>query len=330
MKAAVLRELNAPLSIEQIDTDTPEVGQVLVRVLTAGICGAQLQEIRGEKGGPLPHLLGHEGVGIVQAVGEGVTTVRLNDKVVMHWRKGAGMECPQFPEYFAPRENHWFTSGKVVTFAEYALCSENRLTRVPADTPNDLCALLGCGLSTALACIENDAELRFGETVAVVGCGGLGLNLIRAAKARGAGCITGHDIVDKSDEALGAGACGFTRPSAEWTADVIFDTTGLGAWIERLNPSGRYIFVGQPPRNTAIAMPNALHLFDGDGKTVRATQGGGFQPARDVPRYVELWRSGRLRLDGIVTHRVTLDTINDGLDLMRAGKAGRVMVEISK
>lgn len=331
MRAALLVEHNKPLVVADVVPMYPlHQGQVLVRVERAGICGSQLAEIRGEKGGPLPHLLGHEGVGVVHDTGEGVTLLP-GQRVVIHWRKGAGIECDEFPQY--GYGDQIITSGKAVAFAELAVCSENRLTPIPDDVDADVCALLGCGLSTALACVENDAALRLGERVLVVGCGGLGLNLIAASRIRGAADIVGLDIAwSTQKEALvfAAGAQFFTSELPPHTKgfDVIFDTTGLGAWVERLASGGRYIFVGQPPRGVTIALNNALHLFDGEGKTIKATQGGGFVPQRDIPRYVALWRAGAINTKALVSHRVTLENINDGLDLMRAGKAGRVMVDI--
>ena len=142
MYAVILKELNAPLLIKKVELTELQVGQVLVRVLTSGLCGAQLHEIRGHKGNAkfLPHLMGHEGCGIVEEVGAGVTTVAPGDKVVMHWRVGAGIEAP-FPSYILDGKK--ISSGKVTTLSEYSIVSENRLTTVPHDTSNHLSALLG-------------------------------------------------------------------------------------------------------------------------------------------------------------------------------------------
>jgi Zn-dependent alcohol dehydrogenase len=181
MLAALLTAHNAPLLLAEIQPAGPlEFGQVLVRVLVSGLCGAQLQEIRGEKGGPLPHLMGHEGCGIVEEVGPAVTRVKVGDKVVMHWRKAAGLESP-IPKYRfveSVQGEPCFTSGRVTTLATHSICSENRLTPVPADTDPALCALLGCSLSTALATVES--EVRWGQSVLVLGVGGLGLALLAA------------------------------------------------------------------------------------------------------------------------------------------------------
>ena len=137
-KAAILTEIGKPLVVSEIETTELKVGQVLIKILMSGLCGAQLQELAGLKGNSkfVPHLLGHEGCGIVEEIGPGVTTVKVGDKVVMHWRKGDGIES-DFPTYIY--ENKKMSSGKVTTISEYSVVSENRITTVPNDTPEELC-----------------------------------------------------------------------------------------------------------------------------------------------------------------------------------------------
>lgn len=332
MKAAVLEATHAPLAIRESYMVQPRVGQVHVRILASGICGAQLQEIRGEKAAdmPMPRLIGHEGCGIVEEIGEGVSTVAVGDRVVLHWRKGSGMEAPYTASYQGS-----LTGGPIHTFCTEAIISENRCTAVPQDTPVDLCCLLGCALSTALGVLENDAKLRMGESVLVVGCGGVGLSLISAAKMLGAEV----HAVDKQNEkwqwAVSAGACTFSTPDS-WTAtppfDCIIDTTGdekaISLTMTHLASGGRYIMVGQPAPYSRLTLLNPRQLFEGSGATIIASQGGQFNPAKDMPRYVRLWRAGLLQAVGI-THRLPLERINEGLDLMREGKAGRVLIDMT-
>ena len=344
MKAAVLTRLNEDLELLEVTPLPLTYGQVLVNVRASGICGAQLQEIRGEKGNGrhLPHLLGHEGAGIVAQTGAGVTRVTRGDKVILHWRKAAGCES-ELPRYRLRGKT--ITSGRVVTFCEQAVCSENRVTPVPLDTPDELCALLGCGLSTALGTVELDANVKFGESVMIIGCGGLGTNLLLAAKLRCAHPIVSVDCHEgKRQLASKMGASAYfdcTTPdwekSALWQSingfDCIIDTAGAPSTMEKamtyLRPSGRYIMVGQPRPGESVALLNARHLFEGEGKTLHATQGGGFRPDVDVPRYVSLWRAGLLNLDGIITHRFRLSEINRGIERVRMGEAGRVLIKIA-
>lgn len=343
MRAAVLTELNAPLTLADVETTPLQFGQVLVQIVASGICGAQLAEIRGEKGNAkfLPHLLGHEACGLVVEIGAGVTRVKPGERVVCHWRKARGIEAP-FPQYrFNGRK---ITSGPVTTFSQFSIISENRLTPVPMDTPRELCALLGCGLSTALATVERDAAVKFGEGVMIVGMGGLGMNLLQAAKLAQASpivCVDVHESKRELAEAMGADA--YINAATEniplelgkicrCGCDVIIDTAGskrsIEATLPHLAPSGRFVLVGQPKPGDDVTIANANLLFSGKGKTIRATQGGGFDPDEDIPRYLKLWRAGKLKLDGIITHRVPLERINNGIDLVRNGQASRVLVEM--
>lgn len=333
MKAALLTEINQPLVLGEVKPRWLQPGQVLVRVLVSGICGAQLQEIRGEKGTHFPRLMGHEGCGIVEEVAAGVTKVKPGEKVVMHWRKGSGAES-ESPCY--AYEGKTLTGGQVTTFSEFSICSENRLTAVPHETPNELCALLGCGLSTALGVMENEARLRAGESVLIVGCGGVGLNLIRVARMMGAGRIVGRDKDEIKFELAKKAGADETECVFGWTPgdyfDVVVDTTGnprtITESIRRVTGGGRFIMVGQPAPGEKLMLDDARHLFDGEGKTIKATQGGGFNPDRDIPRYVKMWQSNHLKIDGIITNRFPLDRINDALELVCSGNAGRVMLEM--
>lgn len=339
-KAAVLTKIDGPLEIWSVYPRSLEYGQVLVKVLVSGICGAQLQEIRGEKGNAAhcPHLLGHEGCGIVEAIGPGVTRVKAGDKVVMHWRKAAGIEAAA-ATYFSAN-GPTVGAGRVTTLSEKAVVSENRLTPVPAVADEELCALLGCSLSTALGTIENEAHLKMGESLLVIGCGGLGGNLLRCARLAHASPIACCDVhAGKSDLAMTLGADRFfdALNGPQWKKgskfDVVIDTSGspwaIELGLESLAPSGRFIMIGHIKPDGNLMIKNADSMFDGTGKTIKATQGGGFVPDRDIPRYVELWAKRILKIEGLVTARFPLHKINDALDLVRKGEAGRVMIEMS-
>jgi len=334
MKAAVLEEINAPLGIRDVELTELKVGQVLVKILVSGLCGAQLHEIRGHKGNAkfLPHLMGHEGCGIVEEVGPGVTTVKVGDKVVMHWRPGTGIEAP-FPSYVLDGKS--MSSGKVTTLSEYSIVSENRVTTVPDDTPPELCAILGCALTTAMGIIDNEVDLKFGETVAVVGCGGVGLNLLQGAAMKSACPIYAVEKnFDKKDLCFTAGATTFVDDinSIEEKVDVIIDTTGIpeviSACVSKLSGKGRMILVGQPAPGRGVEVMNAVNLFSGMGQTIKATQGGKTNPTEDIPRYVRMHREGILDIESFVTHRFKLGQVNEAFDLLRSGNAGRIIIEI--
>ncbi len=336
MKAAVLEELNQPLTLREVGLTELRFGQVLVKVLVSGLCGAQLHEIKGHKGNGkfLPHLMGHEGCGIVEGVGIGVTTVKPGDKVVMHWRPGSGVESP-FPSYTL--DGKTISSGKVTTLSEFSIVSENRVTKIDFKTPSVLAAMLGCSLTTALGIIDNECELKFGESIAIIGCGGVGLNLIQAAKMKSASPIYGVDVnqnmFDISTQ-LGADCFVYDIDYLPSKCDVIIDTTGIPDVIskafERLKPGGRLILVGQPAPDRIVCLPNAVSMFDGSGKSIRATQGGRTDPEKDIPRYINLALKGLLDYETLHTHTFSLDEVNEAFDLLKSGNAGRIMVKINE
>ncbi len=309
MKAAILEKIGAPLTVADIDLPTEmKRGQVLVRVLCSGICGSQLQEIDGLKGNPdhLPHLLGHEGSGIVLTTGDGVTTVKEGDKVVMHWRKGDGIEAesPFYSWDGIEKPQLWVKAGPITTFSQYAIISENRVTVIPQDIPNDLAALFGCAISTAISIVENEAKPKIGDVVSVIGCGGLGLSIIFALTMRRNELweVVGIDRVESKRKFVEQFHTPMTRFSLRTLfSDIVIDTVGN-------TPIGeRYISLQK-----------------------NGTSAGGFDPPKDIPRYCEMFRHGTL--DGyekIITHRISLDQINDGIQLMRDGKAGRVMIDLT-
>ncbi len=345
MKAAILEKINGPLAVADVELGELSVGQVLVKVLVSGICGAQLQEIAGNKNNAkfVPHLLGHEGCGIVEDIGAGVTKVKKGDKVVMHWRKGDGIEA-DFPTYTFKGKT--MRSGKVTTFSEYSIVSENRVTPVPHEVSNDFCALLGCGLSTALGTITNEAQVQPGESVMILGLGGLGTCLMKAARFAGASPIIGVDIRDNKkgvvkslhgDLFINAAKKDIretlVRELGIKEVDVIIETSGntqsIADTIPLLGNDGRYILVGQTKPGESVEIKIANHLFGGtEGKTIKATQGGRFSPSKDIPRYVKLYQAGLLNIDNLITHRTTLKNINTAIKLMRGGKANRIAIDL--
>lgn len=336
MKAALLTKLNENLDLEDIGLTELNVGQVLVKVIVSGICGSQLHEIRGNKGNGkfLPHLMGHEGCGEVVEVGPGVTTVVKGDLVVMHWRPGAGIESV-FPQYKLGDKT--FSSGKVNTLCEYSITSENRLTTIPSDTDPELAALLGCALSTALGLVDNQLDLKLGEKIAVIGVGGVGLNVLQAARIHGASQLVAIDRGDSKRElALGMGADVYYASLEEMQekVDVLVDTTGNVNLIDqafaKLTPNGRIFLVGQPEPGESLEITNALKFFNGQGISVRATQGGSGNPTVDIPRYLQLFKHNKLSIDKLITHRFSLNQINDAFEVLKSGNAGRIMIEIAK
>jgi len=334
IKAAVLTNLNSPLEICEVELSKLKTGQVLVRVIVSGICGSQLHEIRGNKGNKdfLPHLLGHEGCGIVEDIGPNVINVQIGDKVVMHWRKGEGIEA-DFPIYYL--NGVPFSSGKVTTLSEFAIVSENRLTTVPKDTDPEIAALMGCSLTTSLGILEKELQVNPEDKIAVMGCGGIGLSLILGLKLKGHLNIHGVDInSDKKALVFGVGANYFSSHIGQFgnKFDIIIDTTGnpesIKSAFNLLDPSGTLILVGQLEPADSIVLENANTFFEGTGKTIKATQGGKTAPQIDIPRYLKMNSDQLIHFKSLVTHRFPLVEINHAISMLKSGTAGRIMIQM--
>ncbi|OPY06157.1 MAG: S-(hydroxymethyl)glutathione dehydrogenase [Syntrophorhabdus sp. PtaB.Bin184] len=341
IKAGILVESNAPLEVAEIDMpEKLSFGQVLVKIHFSGICGAQLNEISAAKGPDkfLPHLLGHEGSGTVLETGEGVTTVKEGDTVVLHWRQSDGIQS-NTPTYSWNGKK--VNAGWVTTFNNYAVISENRLTKIPDDFDLRIAPLFGCAVTTAMGVINNDAHVKVGQSVVVFGVGGVGLNVVQSAGMVSAYPIIAVDIRDnKLDMAkrFGATYCFNSTTTKDLAgeirkivgnagADVVIDTTGNARVIEQAydltHPDGKTILVGVPRKGDNINIYSLPLHFK---KVLTGSHGGGVDPHIDIPRYIRLVDTGKMKLDGIITHEFSLDDINQALDLVRSGEAGRVLI----
>ncbi|MDB5813302.1 MAG: dehydrogenase [Rhodocyclales bacterium] len=341
MKAAILVEQRKPLVVDDIELpETLEVGQVLVKVHFSGICGSQIGEIDGAKGEDkfLPHLLGHEASGTVMEIGPGVKHVKPGDTVVMHWRKGLGIEG-------APPNYRWkgnkLNAGWIATFNEYAIVAENRLTAMPEGSDLEVAALFGCAVTTGFGVVENNAKLRIGESVVVFGAGGVGLNIVQAASLVSAYPVIAVDLYDgRLDLARKMGATHLINAStedAEQAIRSIIGAQGLDCFIDNTgNPKiielgygmtkaqGRVTLVGVPKKGNNISIYSLpLHF----GKQLSGSQGGEAIPHMDIPRYHQLFQAGRIKLRELITERFVLSDINNAIESMRSGRAsGRCLI----
>lgn len=329
-KAAVLTKLNSDLEIEYIENLPLETGQVLVKILKSGICGAQLHEIAGNKGNAkfLPHLLGHEGLGVVSEIGPGVKKVSVGDKVVLHWRVSEGIES-EFPKYRF--RDKIITSGKVTTFSEYSVVSENRITKVCNDIDPNLGVLLGCGLTTAFGVVSNEAKIKIGESVLVLGCGGVGLLLIKALRLASAFPIVGIDRVQDKVKEFVDEVYGDLDSLKGRKFDCILDTTGnsnlISESLKLLSNGGRLIFVGQPSGESTLSNWGSL-FGQSKSNSVIFSQGGSTVPQDDIPRYIKLHDSNKFSVSNVVTHEFDFLKINEAIGTLRSGIAGRVVINM--
>jgi len=342
-RVAILERLHAPLVIDEVEGPALGYGQVLVKMRASRICGSQIGEIDGVKGPDrfLPHLLGHEGSADVMEAGEGVTAVRPGDRVCLHWRPGAGIQS-QPPKY--RRRGQTVNAGWIATFAEYAIVSENRMTPVPKDLDDDTVCLLADTITTGFGIIDKDARLRIGESLLLVGCGGIGMGVLLGAKLAGAHPIVAVDLharkLDKARE-LGATFC-IHAGSGDWEArarelleggaDVAIDGTGNPKVIETLyrltRPRvGRAVLYGVMPADQRVSLHTLpLHF----GQVLTGSEGGQSQPDRDIPRYVRMLRDGRFRAESFVSHRGRLEELNALICKMRAGEVLHALLQFDE
>jgi S-(hydroxymethyl)glutathione dehydrogenase/alcohol dehydrogenase len=336
--AAILVEQRKPLLIDEVELPALGYGQVLVQVKASRICGSQLGEIEGVKGPDkyLPHLLGHEGGGIVVEVGHEVTHVRPGDHVVLHWRPGAGIQA-------APSKyrlgSQTVNAGNITTFQNLTVVSENRVTKVPVGTDFEVAALLADTLTTGFGAVTRDARVTIGEAVVVIGVGGIGLGTVLGAHLAGAHPVIAVDVHDhKLAKAREYGATHTINTRRETLAeavqsilggpaDAVFDVTGNAAVIGEAwkvtGPKGRLLLVGVMRHDQQFSL-NTLPLHH--GKVLTGTEGGSSEPHLDIPRYLRMIRDSRFDPRGMISHRGSLAEINALIATMGSGDAIHTML----
>ena len=341
--AAILVQSRAPLVVDEIALpDALDVGQVLVKLFYTTICGAQINEIDAVKGPDkfLPHLLGHEASAEVLEIGPGVASVKPGDTVVLHWRPSRGIQS-RTPAYSWRGEK--LNAGWITTFNDYAVVSENRMTPIRADFDLKVAPLLGCAVTTAAGVVNNDAHLKIGEAVVIFGVGGVGLNLVQFAALAGGHPIVAVDLLDHKLEMARARGATHIINSAKMKdteiadaireivgkdgPDKVFETTGVKSVIENAyelaHKDGTCVLIGVPHEKVTI---NTLRVHF--NMILTGSEGGSSKPDIDIPRIIRLVKAGRLSFDGIITDEFALDDINPAFDLVRSGKAGRVLIRV--
>jgi S-(hydroxymethyl)glutathione dehydrogenase/alcohol dehydrogenase len=364
IQAAVMHEANKPLTIETIDIDEPADREVLFRVVASGVCHSDLHVADGTVfAGRPPLVLGHEGAGIVEAVGPGVTHVAPGDHVVSCLSGFCGT-CPQClsghpnvctagltarrPRGAAPRlsqgDQRVGTMAGIGAFAEKVLVHENSLVAIDPDLAFDTACLVGCGVLTGVGAALRTAPVRAGDTVAVFGCGGVGLSIVQGAALAGAARIIAIDrMAEKLELAQRLGATDVVDASGDDTGsatveavravtggrgvDHAFEAVGLPALVRQATESlavrGTCVIVGVPPDGTVYEIPYAAIRPECVVKTCRM---GSNQFRTDIPRYLEFARSGRLNLDDMISEHRSLADVNDAFDQMRAGVGARTVL----
>jgi len=344
MKAALLVEQNSPLVVAEVVLPQLEVGQVLVKLEQSGVCGKQVDEVTGKRGADpfLPHLLGHEGAGTVVEVGPGVRKVKKDDRVVLHWMKGSGIDS-------APPRFSWdgrtVSAGWVTTFSEYTIASENRVTPIEPTIGFDVAALLGCAVTTGLGVVFNDAELKPGQSIAVFGAGGgIGLNVVQGAALVNAYPIVAIDLNQlKLDRAREFGATHTLNPADNDVKEFLLDlTNGVGFDVTVDTTGNSEVFLMAYNMTTRTGKTILAGVLDSEkpvtidayplhfGRRIIGSHGGDTLPDTDIPRYLQLYQQGKLKLDEQITHRYGLEEINKAISSVQNGEAGRCMISIGE
>ncbi len=340
IKAAVLVNLKQPLEVQNITSFPLIRGQVLVKILFSGVCRSQIMECQGGRGEDswLPHLLGHEGSGIVVAIGDGVTKVKVGSEVILGWIKGNGLDAPG--AQYINKDQEVINSGRVTTFSNYSVVSESRLVKKPELIPFDQAVLFGCALPTGAGMAMNEVCPKVESLVLVLGLGGVGLSALMACKALGVKKII---AVDKSKEKLemakelGAPYC-LNSTDFDFIekynsvfpdgADYCIESAGLVSTIELgfsliKKADGELLFASHPPEGETISL-TPFELIS--GKKIFGSWGGSTQPDVDVPKMVSLFNSVKTPLDKLLTKRYKLTEINKALKDLNEGRVFRPLI----
>ena len=360
-KAAVLYDYNTPLVIEELAIAEPGPGEVLVKVNATGVCHSDLHVIDGEWRFPLPHVLGHEAAGTVVRCGAGVAGLAPGQRVIFSFRPNCGecFYCHQghpvlcegrngpagaFPDgttRLSKDGQPVYQMARMGSFAEYSVTLAEQLIPIPDDFPITAAALIGCAVMTGVGAVMNTAQVQPGSSVAVIGCGGVGLNVIQGARLAGAERIIAIDVREnKLEYAQRFGATHLINareqdPVREVRAltggrgaDYTFEVIGLGATIRQAvdaaRPRGTATVVGMPPDGEEVRLD--ARVLAGQEKLIRGSYYGSARPRVDIPKMVDLYTAHKIVIDPLISRTYRLDQINEGFDLLRRGEVARGVI----
>jgi S-(hydroxymethyl)glutathione dehydrogenase / alcohol dehydrogenase len=366
MRAALLEASEKPLEIvDDVDIERPRVGEVLVRVSHCGVCHSDFSLVNGTFPVTAPTILGHEAAGVVEATGDGVTTLQPGDKVVLtplaacdrcYWClrgepgccvNASAVSLGTFVDGRTPLSRHGSPVLRGVGlggFAEYVVTLESGAVKVADDTPLEIACVIGCAVQTGVGAVLNTAHVPEGATVLVVGAGGIGIAITQGARIAGASRIIVSDpIAERRDAALRFGATDTIDPIREDVVtrvheltdgigvDDAFDAVGAASLVETCiwatRNGGTTVLVGAAPLDQNVALAPAVVFMLSERKIVGSFLGSS-NSRREVPRLLALWRAGRLDLEGMITARRPLDEVNDAFADMAAGRGLRTVLTI--
>ncbi len=362
MKAAILHEVNKPLSVEDIQIDEPQGQEVVVKLAGSGVCHSDLSAIKGDMPQPLPIVMGHEGAGIVEKVGPGVTMLQPGDHVILMVSYSCG-KCRYCVEgkptmcignmdtlamaslpggakrlHKGDQEIGHFMG--IASFAEYAIVNERQAVKIRDDAPLDVVCLLGCGVSTGIGAAIYTAGVRPGESIAVYGCGGVGLSAVMGAKLAGAGKTIAIDTLDqklKMAKELGADVLinakeedpqskvmEVTGGGADYAIECIGNVDVMASAFGALRGGGKLVIMGSAPIGTMLSIAPYEFLL---GKVITGGVQGSIRPFIDIPRFVDLFMDGKLPIDKLLTKKYRLDQVNEAFEALEKGQTMRSVIK---
>lgn len=355
-RAAVVYEVNKPVVVEKIELDPPKAGEVLVKMAASGVCHSDLSVINGTIPMGLPVILGHEGAGTIEKVGSGVSSVKPGDSVMLtfvtpcghcayctvgkpnlcttHWETTPKGVLFDGTSRFHKGEQRFYQFTRTGTMTEHTVCSEKAVIRVPKNTPLDKAALIGCGVTTGVGAVINTAKVEAGSSVAVIGAGGVGINVVQGSALVGAAKIIVVDRVPRKLEfARDFGATDTVDASRQDVVDEVmrltdgegvdyaFEIIGNPVTIrqafEMLRRAGTAIVVGIAQSDAQVSLPAAL--FPYGERRVMGSMYGSSRMRVDMPRLLEFYRVGKLKLDELITKTYTLEQVNEAFADMQDG-----------
>ncbi len=360
VSAAVLEEVCGPIVVQDLDLQEPQYGEVLVRMLATGVCHSDWHLVTGDTKHPLPVVLGHEGAGIVEALGQGSSGLSVGDLVALNWAPSCGscFYCSHgrpalCGEYVGPIWNGTMIDGTtrfsrggspvyhysaLACFAERVVVPQVCCVKMPAGLAPEVAAVIGCAVTTGVGSVLNTARVGRGSSVAVIGAGGVGLSTVMGAAAAGAATIVACDpLVSRLDAARLVGAThafegDFSAAVKSVTegrgADYVFECVGRPevqeAALDLARPGGTIVFSGLAPNGTSTNIPGARLVRE--EKTVMGSYYGTSNPSIDFPRYAQMFLEGTLPLDRLVSHRYPVEKINEAYADMLSGASVRGVV----
>ncbi|MGH9187580.1 MAG: Zn-dependent alcohol dehydrogenase [Acidimicrobiales bacterium] len=364
-RAAVATGLNQPLEVRDLDLDSPHAGEIKIKLGASGVCHSDLSVLNGTIMGAFPIVLGHEGAGIVTELGEGVEGLEVGDHIVVSWvpqcgqcffcRRAQGFLCETGMTGMATGglidgTMRFSSEGQPIaqmacsgTFSEEAVIPAIGAVKIPKDVPLNVAALIGCGVLTGTGAALNTANIQQGDTVAVIGCGGVGLNVIQGAKIAAAAEIIAIDMLpNKLELAEQFGATKLVNAgeadavgqvmglTGNRGADVAFEVIGLRQTIDQAinmtRRGGEAVIVGVPKMDVMIEVPAFLGVVL-QSKTVKGCWYGSSNVQQDVLKLVDYYEKGELKLDELISRTIGIDEVNEAFKAMEAGEVARSVIE---